>query len=189
MGAAISANHLSTDGGDDSASLRVTAVAYYRGNNFDIGEARYLFERSGVGVGDVVKDVIVTRLNYNEPLARVVDYVDFHGPAVGQVYWNNLIGVVPRLIWPGKPQIENDSKELGHQLGLVALDDTETSIGLQVVGEAFYEFGWLGLWVATFQALIFTMIHKNFFRHGNPAAMTVYTILVFYILQRDATLP
>jgi hypothetical protein len=160
-------------------------LAYYRGNNFDIVEARYLFERSGVGVWDVVKDVIVTRLNYNEPLARVVDYADFHGPAGGQVYWNNLIGIVPRLIWPGKPQIENDSKELGHQLGLVALNDTETSIGLQVVGEAFYEFGWLGLWVAAFQALIFTMIHKNFFRPGNPAAMTVYTILVFYILQRD----
>ncbi len=171
--------------GAPSIFLLFPLLGYYRNNEFSFAEARYRLRESGLQVSEIFSDVIVTRLNYHEVLGRVVDYVSFHGPAGGSVYWNNIIGFIPRLIWPGKPQISNNSRELGHQLDLVTLDDQTTSIGLQVVGEAFYEYGWLGLWVAVFQAAIFALIHKNFFRPHNPAAMTVYSYATFYILQRD----
>lgn len=160
-------------------------LGLYRTNNYSFAEARYLAEQMGLTPSQIMAETLVTRLNYLEPLARVVDYVNFNGPAGGSVYWNNIIGAVPRLIWPGKPTIYNDSRLLGHQLGLVTLDDESTSIGLQVVGESFFEYGWIGLWVAVFQALIFAFGQKNFYRPGNPAAMAVYTMFCFYILQRD----
>lgn len=160
-------------------------LGFYRINGYSFAEARYALEKTGVTTNEIFADVVVTRLNYQETIARAVDYVQFHGPQGGAVYWNNIIGVVPRLIWPGKPEIANNSRDLGHRLDLVSLNDESTAIGLRVVGESFYEYGWLGLWVAVFQALIFTMIHKNFFRPGVPVAMTTYTYACFYILQRD----
>ena len=160
-------------------------LALYRGLNYDFERARYVLEKSGATVTDIMLDVLSTRLNYLETFARAVGYVQHYGPAGGSIYWNNIIGFIPRLLWPGKPEISNDSQALGHLLGLVGRDDRTTSIGLQVVGEAFYEYGWIGLWVAVFQALIFTMIHKNFYRPGNAAAMTVYIFTALYILQRD----
>ena len=81
--------------------------------------------------------------------------------------------------------ISNDSQLLRRQLGLVTLNDQSTSIGLQVVGESFFEYGWIGLWVAIFQALIFAFGHRNLYRPGNPAAMAVYIVFCIYILQRD----
>lgn len=168
-----------------SLFLLFPLLSYYRGNKYSFTEASYLLDASTASARDVLAEVIVTRLNYLEPIARAVNYVESGGAAGGAVYWNNIIGVIPRLIWPDKPEVSNESRELGHQLDLVTRDDTATSIGLQVVGEAFYEYGWLGLCVAVFQALIFVLIHKNFFLPGNPAAMTVYIYSAFYILQRD----
>lgn len=165
--------------------LAFPLLGTYRNVGYDFNEARQQMADIGGEKSDIAMDVIVTRLNYHEVVARVIDYVEIYGPAGGQVYWNNFIAVIPRLIWPGKPQISNDSQELGHKLDMVTSNDQSTSIGLQVIGEAFYEFGWIGLWVAIFQALIFTLIHKNFFRPGSPASMTAYIYASIFILQRD----
>jgi hypothetical protein len=160
-------------------------LGYYRNSGHNFSEAIYYLRSAGLDTWDIVVNVILTRLNYSETYVRVFDAVERAGPSGGAVYWNNIIGVIPRAIWPSKPQIDNNSKALGHELGLVSIDDTNTSIGLRVVGEAYYEYGWIGLWVAAFQALIFFLIHKNLFYPGNRVAMTVYTMLCFYILQRD----
>lgn len=160
-------------------------LGFYRISNHNFAEANYLVQQMEITPSQIMVDVFVTRLNYLEPLARVIDFVARDGPAGGSVYWNNIIGVVPRLIWPGKPEISNDSQFLGHQLGLVTLNDESTSIGLQVVGESFFEYGWIGLWVAVFQALIFAFGQRIFYRPGNPAAMGAYTMFCIYILQRD----
>ena len=160
-------------------------LGYYRNSGHSFSEAIFYLRSAGLDTWDIVVDVILTRLNYSETYVRVFDAVERAGPSGGAVYWNNIIGVIPRVIWPSKPQIANNSKALGHELGLVSIDDTNTSIGLQVVGEAYYEYGWIGLWVAAFQALIFVLIHKNLYYPGNRVAMTIYTMLCFYILQRD----
>ena len=113
-------------------------LGLYRLNSHNFALALYLFERMEVKPTEIMLDVLVTRLNYLEPLARVINLVTWEGPSGGSVYWNNIIGLVPRLIWPGKPVFGNDSQLLGHQLGLVTLNDESTSIGLQVVGESFF---------------------------------------------------
>lgn len=160
-------------------------LGYYRQARVTLAEAWLQLEQSEVRASEIMVEVLVTRLNYLETVARAIGIAQFQGPRGGSVYWNNVIGIIPRAIWPGKPEITNNSRELGHQLGLLTLDDESTSVGLHLVGEAFYEYGWLGLWVAVFQALLFTMIHKNFFYPGRPAAMAVYTFACFNILQRD----
>ncbi|MEQ8327950.1 MAG: hypothetical protein RIE84_07810 [Parvibaculum sp.] len=160
-------------------------LGHYRNHNYDLTEALYLLEKTNQDRYEIMLDVVATRLNYQETVARAVDVVQHQGPMGGAVYWNNIVGVIPRLIWEGKPSIDNDSRQIGHMLGIVTVDDTSTSIGLQVVGESFFEYGWLGLWVAVFQALIFTMIHKNLYCPGNRVGMTAYIFVSLYILQRD----
>lgn len=160
-------------------------LAHYRNFDFDFSEAFYQLEIAGRTGQAIMFDVISTRLNYNEAIARAFDFVQTFGPAGGDVYWSNIIGLIPRVIWPSKPLISNNSQLLGHYLGIVTSNDESTSIGLQVVGEAFYEFGWLGIWVAAFQGLIFTFIHKNFFYPHNRVAMTIFTVSSVYVLQRD----
>ena len=160
-------------------------IGFWRVSGYDYAEALDLYRQQGANTTDIASDVLVTRLNYLEPLARAISYVDVNGSAGGEVYWNNIVGLIPRLLWSGKPEITNNSRELGHQLGLVNSVDETTSIGLQVVGESFIEYGWLGLGVAVVQAFIFANVHKNFYMPGRPAVMGVYVFLILYLLQRD----
>jgi hypothetical protein len=152
---------------------------------YDLDETMHRLSYQVDSSREVMADVLTTRLNYLEPVARAIEYVEMNEAAGGLVYWNNIVGLVPRLFWADKPQISNDSRDLGHLLDLVTVDDTSTSIGLQVIGEAYFEFGLIGLSVAAFQALIFAVIHTNFFVPRSPAAMTIYSNASLYILQRD----
>jgi len=131
-------------------------------------------------------DILVTRLNYFEPLVRVIDYVYEHKSNGGEIYLNNLIGLVPRFIWPEKPLIGNNGVELGHKLEMLTINDNFTSIGLQGIGEAFYELAWLGIVIGVFLALLFWLIQRLFYVPSNPVSMSIYIYLILYIVQRDA---
>jgi|GEM_PF-5015950 len=160
-------------------------LAFYRRNGYDLGTA---VERVGSTVGDrpmLLLEITTQRLNYFHVFASVMDQVRQTGPAGGLVYWNNIIGVVPRLLWPGKPEISNDSRQLGHALGMVTADDRTTSIGLQIIGEAFYEFGWLGLMVAVLQGLLFAFAERQLGHRSSPAFYALYISAVVYLLSRD----
>ncbi|MBN4046411.1 hypothetical protein JYU02_00245 [bacterium AH-315-P15] len=133
----------------------------------------------------ILLDVLTTRLNYFEPVAHAVEYVRRAGAQGGAIYWNNFLGIVPRLFWPGKPEIQNNSHVLGHQLGLLSQNDDSTSIGLRVIGEAFFELGWFGLIVAVFQALLFAALHKNFGETDGPALATVCIFAAMYLVFAD----
>lgn len=160
-------------------------IGYWRVSGYDVDDALFLFEKYGDTGIYIMLNILATRLNYLEPLGRVISLVNERGPAGGESYWNNIIGVVPRAIWPGKPQITNNSQDLGHELDLVSLTDESTSIGLRVLGESFYEYGWLGVWVAIFQALIFVLLHKNLYFPGKAVSMAVYTYMVIFLMTRD----
>jgi len=160
-------------------------IGYWRVSEYNLDDALFLFDKYGETGIYIMLNVLSTRLNYLEPLARVISLVTEKGPAGGESYWNNLIGVIPRAIWSGKPQITNNSQDLGHELNLVSLTDESTSIGLRVLGESFYEFGWLGIWIAIFQALIFVLIHKNLYFPGKAVSMTVYIYMIIFLITRD----
>lgn len=135
---------------------------------------------------DVAKNVLITRLNYLEFLGRVMDYVALRGPNGGSIYWMNLLGVIPRILWSNKPIISNDSHELGHRLGVLTTDDTATSIGLQPVGEAFYELGYWGAIIACIPAFIFVVFNSAFY-NKNVSLLSRVLLLHFliYMMQRD----
>lgn len=160
-------------------------LSYYRRNGYDFMQA---IERTGSAMSDrplVLLEITTTRLNYAQVLTAVMQRVKEAGPAGGATYWNNFIGIIPRALWPGKPEITNDSRGLGHLLGIVTRDDRSTSIGLQIIGEAFYEFGWLGLWVAVFQALMFASAQKQLGHRSSPMFYALYITTILTLLSAD----
>ena len=160
-------------------------ISFFRGSGYDLLFAVSKMSEIGLTQAEIVFDVLVTRLNYLEPIAQVIRYTTEVGFGGGAIYWNNLIGVIPRILWLSKPNISNDSQELAVQLGMVGAHDYSTSIGLQPIGEAFYELGWLGLMVAVAQGFAFAAGHKHFYKINNPVALAVYTTFGLYLLQRD----
>lgn len=160
-------------------------LSFYRGYGYDFETAMSMFRMMEEDRFEVALDVIITRFNYFAALVRAIEHVEYNGAAGGMVYWNNLFGLIPRMIWESKPLISNDSQLLAHELGLVSSVDNNTSVGLRVIGESFYELAWLGVLVACFQALLFVIIQKNTYCPGSRVAMTIYTYMILYILQRD----
>jgi hypothetical protein len=65
-------------------------------------------------------------------------------PMLGISYAQGLLGFVPRLIWPGKPELHYGT-EFGHAAGFLSPGDWVTSISVTYYGEAFLNLGWLGL--------------------------------------------
>tara|TARA_B100000963_G_scaffold196536_1_gene171053 strand:+ start:16993 stop:18318 length:1326 start_codon:yes stop_codon:yes gene_type:complete len=161
-------------------------IAFLRNNNFDFNSA---FNELGgfiESIQFIIMDVLSTRLNYLEILGKVISYVDQNGIAGGAIYLNNIIGIIPRAIWPGKPSISNDSHQLGHDLGLLQPYDTTTSIGLRPIGEAFFEFGFLGFFVAIFYGILFSFFYKQFSHVSlSAAAFTIYLYSIIYLVTRD----
>jgi len=73
-------------------------------------------------------------------------------------YLFNIIGLIPRLLWPNKPSPLN-TNEYGVQMDILDPQNYNTSIGFDVVGESFIQLGYLGLIIGVFQALIFWFIN------------------------------
>jgi hypothetical protein len=160
-------------------------LAYYRNSGYDLGAALDGLQQNWENSYSNMLDVLTTRLNYLEPISHAIYYTNTDDPAGGSVYWNNFLGLIPRLLWPGKPEITNGSQELGHMLQLVAANDYSTSIGLRPIGEAYFELAWLGLIVAVVQGLAFAFLHKQFGNRSGAVFGTVYIYAIFYVVSRD----
>ena len=144
-------------------AILFTVIGFFRGFRNDIELA--------IGVSDIMVDLIrdqgiayflipaVKRLNYYDPVAKVIEnYPD--GSGLTELYLQNFVGLVPRLLWPGKPIIGYDSQSLAHDLGYVSLLDQTTSVGVGYIGEAFYVFGWKGVWIACAFGLFFASVDR-----------------------------
>jgi len=161
-------------------------MSLYRGNGYNLTVAIDMLLMAEVSRFEVSLDVLVSRFNYFEPLVRTIEYVGNNAASGGAIYLNNFIGLVPRVVWPDKPLISNDSQMLAHQLALVNAADNKTSVGLRAMGEAFYELSWFGIVIANIQAFLFVIIQRSTYWPGNIVLMTIYIYLILYILQRDA---
>jgi len=79
------------------------------------------------------------------------------------LYYQNIIGLIPRMIWPGKPRMGIDTNEVGHKLGIIANDDLVTSIGLSPVGESWYLFGFSAIFITPlFMAVVLKSLAELF---------------------------
>lgn len=90
-------------------------------------------------------------------------------------YLFNIIGLIPRLIWPSKPS-PLDTNEFGVQVGVLDPNNYNTSIGFDVVGESFIQIGYFGLIIAIFQASIFWFLNYKIDRKVASGFMIYFTL-------------
>ena len=160
-------------------------IAYYRNSGYQLEEAVDKLGGYWTETNAIMLDVVTTRLNYMETFAHAMDYANKFGAGGGAVYLNNILGLIPRLLWADKPEISNESREIGHMLGLVTANDTATSIGLRVIGEAYFELAWLGLLVAVVQGLMLGFVQRQFGHKSSPVFYSIYIYTVIYLESRD----
>lgn len=162
-------------------------IGYYRVNEYqlDIGVAEAQAFAETVGYKGVMLDVLTTRLNYMENYVYAVGYVDSEGVAGGQTYLNNFLGIVPRLFWPSKPQIENDSQNMGYRLGIVPAHDFSTSIGLRPLGEAYYQLGFYGIIVAFLYGIGLASVQRLIGDSSSTILVAMYINTSMYLAARD----
>lgn len=67
-------------------------------------------------------------------------------PSGMQIIWDYLANSVPHVIWKEKPRLPQ-ANIYGHELGLLAPDDQDTSVSVSPVGEAYRILGWYGVLV------------------------------------------
>ena len=91
----------------------------------------------------------------NNVIETYKDNITYHSD-----YVFNLIGIIPRLFWPGKPS-PIDTNDLGVQLMMIRPENYNTSVSIDVIGESFYQLGYFGLLVAIFQGFIFWFVDNK----------------------------
>lgn len=78
-------------------------------------------------------------------------------------YLDNFIGLIPRLLWHSKPNIGIDYNEVGRELRLLHPTDFTTSAGISPLGEAYRQFGFLGLPLLAFFSGLLLAVSRRLF--------------------------
>ncbi len=161
-------------------------LAAYRNFGYSLDEAfEVFFLYHNESAIQIMADVFVTRLNYLETLGRAITHVLNFGPEGGEVYLNNIVGLIPRILWPGKPAISDYGVDTGVTLEMVVADDVRTSLGLGVAGEGVFYLGAIGIFMASVQGFFFALITKSCYEPNRLIPMSIFIYSSIYILQRD----
>ena len=100
-------------------------------------------------------------------------------------YLDNIFGLIQRAIWPYKPLIGLNLNEIALELGIISYNDLNTSIGLSVIGESYYQLRQYGIAIAIFQAIIFR--HIESFQYKKQLIWRAsYIPLCFLVVARDS---
>lgn len=105
----------------------------------------------------IVDSVLADRMNYTKVVQRVIETTQERGYLLFD-YIDNLIGLIPRFLWPDKPAMGLNLNEIAIEMGIITFDNTTTSIGLSVIGESFYQLKTFGVIIAIAQAALFRFI-------------------------------
>ncbi len=118
-----------------------------------------------------------------ERLVKRIEYVDYFSAALGIVpavvpYQDGLIwrraveNLIPRLVWPGKPVL-NDSDITRRYTGVMVAGANEgTSIGIGYMAESYVDFGPYGMFVPIlFLGVLWGAIYAYFLSRPHPAAV------------------
>ena len=108
-------------------------------------------------------------------LERCPDHVPHWG---GRSYAALPASVIPRAVWPNKPQ-KQLGQTFGHAFGLLAPDDRGTSINLPQTVELFVNFGSAGVLLGM---AVFGLLYRWLVRHLAGAASDDGTLLVGALL-------
>jgi|GEM_PF-4430177 len=80
---------------------------------------------------------VVNRVSLVEPVAAAIRIRDagIELPGLEQGYWTVVYSVVPRFLWPSKPNVHFGTT-FGQEAGLIESNDQVTSVAMGYVGEA-----------------------------------------------------
>lgn len=155
---------------------------FYRNSALNFIDALNFYYRNNLAFDSFNSFIMISlnifsdRMNYVGALNRVIDFNAINPFGIYQ-YYQNITGLVPRLFWPEKPIIVMNLVQLGHDLGITHPNDLKTSVGLTFIGESFYLIGYLGVIIAFFQAILFTIIEKIGSYKNNLLQVFLYFLL------------
>jgi hypothetical protein len=93
------------------------------------------------GRGSGEEQMGMLRLSYVNADAFVVNRYDLGNP--GNTLRNAFVVLVPRILWPGKPIISS----IGTELTYLIFGFTTSSTGVTLFAEAYWNYGWQGVFV------------------------------------------
>jgi hypothetical protein len=131
------------------------------------------------------------RFDLTESIAAAVRIIDddIWAPRLGQDYFNGMINLFPRFLWPDKPQLAYGNA-FGNAAGMIGRyrPDQLTSISVTLPGEAFLNFGWAGaVFMAAFGCL-YALIYRLYVgAPHSPTRLLLYVIAIPTILYIGAT--
>ena len=139
-------------------------------------------------VNELFFGIFGERFNYALIVSRIVEDTpriwDFK---LGSTYALFFISIIPRLLWPGKPDIAILGNDFGIDYGFISSYDFSTSVGMTWIGEMFINFGWWGILFAFFYGLFYQIIYRYFMRGGKLTALStiLYIFTLYYMLRGD----
>lgn len=152
--------------------LLFPAVSMYR-NAMEVGgmgsnvvetviSAMEFAESGTVGSDKTSAEIIFGRMSLLESLSaavRLYNEGDWE-PMLGKSYAQALLSLVPRVFWPGKPDLHYGT-DFGQAAGILSSGDWLTSISVTYYGEAFLNFGWVGLFVMLVMGILLGVLYKK----------------------------
>lgn len=112
--------------------------------------------------GKTPGEIIFGRFSLLEPLSACIRIWQdgIWSPMMGTSYAFALLGLIPRFVWPGKPDLHYGN-EFGYVSGIISPSDTLTSISVTFFGESYLNFGFAGLLPLLIIGFLFGIFYKN----------------------------
>ncbi|OGI19106.1 MAG: hypothetical protein A3B68_07905 [Candidatus Melainabacteria bacterium RIFCSPHIGHO2_02_FULL_34_12] len=165
---------------------------YLTGNiNIDIPKTFALYQDLFGGfnlnvLNGILTNLFAERLNYAHIVSVIVNYTPYVWDfKLGFTYLFFLISLIPRIFWPGKPDISFYMNDFGRDYGFLHPSDFTTSIDMTWVGEMFINFGWFGILVAFAYGWFYQIIYSYFCRFNKMTTLTaiLYALLLYYMVR------
>ena len=103
---------------------------------------------------------VINRLSFIETTAaaiRLIDTGNYHLKFM-ENYVSGVLGLIPRFIWPDKPELSYGN-QFGFDAGFLTRKDLYTSVSATYFGESFLNFSWFGFIPFFFVGFIFHVFY------------------------------
>ena len=100
----------------------------------------------------------------------------------GETYSYFAVSMIPRIVWPGKPTVGSANNFYALTYGITNEEGVErTTFGVSLLGEAFINFGWLGvIFIMMLQGIILSLLQHSFGEsRSGPGGQAVF--LAFFV--------
>jgi len=107
-------------------------------------------------------EIVFGRLSLLEPVAGCIRIweLGIWEPMIGSSYALALTGIIPRFIWPDKPELHYGN-DFGYVTGYLSAHDSITSISVTFVGESYLNFGVGGVMPLTVMGFLFGFVYSK----------------------------